>query len=171
MITSRETSHYGFNLLVAKYQQKVYWMVRRMMISHDDTNDVVQNVFLRIWLNIPSFRRESALYTWIYRITVNETISALRKKRLLLFLPIHDLEADLARTLQADPYITGTSVQIKLQRALLKLPTKQRLVFNLKFFEEMTYEEMSEILGTSVGALKASYHFANKRIEQYLNSI
>ncbi len=164
LLRNPETSRYGFGLLVRNYQEKIYYLVRRMLISHDDTNDVVQNIFLKIWMNHTSFRGEASLYTWIYRITVNETISVLRKKRNFLFLPIHDYEHELSESLECDTWFDGDQAALKLQKAILRLPVKQRLVFNLKYFEEMPYEEMSRILGTSVGALKASYHYATKRL-------
>lgn len=163
-----DTRRNAFNLLVRKYQQKVYWMVRKMVIDHDDSNDITQEVFIKAWSALEKFRGDSQLYTWLYRIATNESINFLNKKRKRFFIPINDVEAELADKLESDPLIAGDEIQLKLQKALLKLPEKQRLVFNLKYFEELPYEDISEITGTSVGALKASYHFATKKIEEFL---
>lgn len=139
-----------------------------MVIDHDDADDLVQEVFVKIWKNIDGFREEAQLYTWIYRIATNECLNFLRKKRKRFFLPIHDLQDDLTQKLESGSYISGDDIQVKLQKALLTLPDKQRLVFNMKYFEEMTYDDIAEITGTSVGSLKASYHHAVKKIELYL---
>jgi len=168
MFRNPDTKHYAFNLLVRKYQERLYWQVRKIVISHDDADDVIQNTFLKVWGGLENFREDSQLFTWLYRIATNEALTFLKKKRTKLFLPIVDVEQQLARTLEGDPFIDGDSTALKLQKALLKLPEKQRLVFNMKYFEEMKYEEISEILGTSVGALKASFHHAVKKIEKFL---
>jgi RNA polymerase sigma-70 factor (ECF subfamily) len=170
LLKKKDSRNYGFNLLVRTYQKQVYWHVRRMVIDHEDANDVVQNTFLKIWKNIDRFREDSKLYTWIYRIATNETISFLNKKRSFLFVPIVNVENKLSETLKEDPYFKGDEIQYKLQQAILKLPEKQRLVFNMKYFENLKYETISEILGTSVGALKASYHHAVKKIEDFISS-
>ena len=141
-----------------------------MLIDHNDTDDAVQETFLKIWKNLKNFRADSKLYTWIYRIATNEALIALKKKKRRFFLPIADHEHKLAKTLEDDPELSGDQIQLKLQKAILSLPEKQRLVFNLKYFEEMKYTDMSEVLGTSVGALKASYHIAVKKIEEKLKS-
>ncbi len=159
----------AFNEMVKKYQQKVYWMVRKMVIDHDDSNDVTQEVFIKAWNGIDSFRGESQLYTWLYRIASNEAINFLNKKKRRLQVSLEDMDKELEDKLESDPLVGGDEIQLKLQKALLKLPEKQKLVFNLKYFEELPYEEISEITGTSVGALKASYHWAVKKIEDYLN--
>ncbi|ODS81920.1 MAG: RNA polymerase subunit sigma [Cytophagaceae bacterium SCN 52-12] len=159
----------AFNEMVKKYHQKVYWMVRKMVIDHDDSNDVTQEVFIKAWNGIDSFRGESQLYTWLYRIASNEAINFLNKKKRRLQVSLEDMERELEDKLESDPLIGGDEIQLKLQKALLKLPEKQKLVFNLKYFEELPYEAISEITGTSVGALKASYHWAVKKIEDYLN--
>lgn len=164
-----ENRHYAFNLLVKKYQQKVYWHIRRIIIDHDDTNDVVQNSFLKIWSNLEKFREESQLFTWIYRISTNEAINFLNQKRSKYFIPIVNIEKQLSDSLKADPYFKGDAIQRKLQQAILTLPEKQRIVFNMKYFEGIKYEDMSKILDTSVGALKASFHIAVKKIEKYLS--
>lgn len=162
------TRSYAFNLLVKKYQQKLYSLIRRMVISHDDTDDVLQNTFIKVFSNLEKFREDSQLYTWLYRIASNEALNFLNKKRTRFLVPIVDVEHKLAKSLESDPYFKGDAIQMKLQQAILRLPEKQRLVFNMKYFEEMKYEDMSEVLGTSVGALKASYHHAVKKIEDFL---
>jgi len=159
----------AFNALVKKYQQKVYWMVRKMLIDHDDSNDVTQEIFIKIWSSLDNFRGDSQLYTWIYRIASNETINFLNKKKRKSQVPLEDVQRTLEDQLETDPLIGGDEIQMKLQKALLQLPEKQRLVFNFKYFEDLSYEEISEITGTSVGALKASYHWAVKKIEDFLN--
>lgn len=164
-----ETRRNAFNQLVRKYQQKVYWLVRKMVVDHDDANDITQDVFIKAWTALENFRGDSKFYTWLYRIASNESINFLNKKRKRFFVPIHDVENELSEKLEADPLISGDAIQLKLQKALLKLPEKQRLVFNFKYYEELPYEEISEITGTSVGALKASYHWAVKKIEDFLN--
>ena len=166
-----ETRNYGFNLLVRKYQQKIYWLVRKMVISHDDADDLTQDVFIKVHKHLHTFRQDSQLYTWIYRIATNECLNFLQRKKRRFFMPIGDLQGELAAKLVASPHITGDEIQIRLQKALLTLPDKQRLVFNMKYFEELKYREISDILGTSEGALKASYHIAVKKIEDFLKGI
>ncbi len=156
----------GFNLLLSRYQEKIYWHVRRMLISHDDTDDVVQEIFIKIWNNLSKFRGDSALYTWIYRIATNEALGFLNKKKKKYLLPLSDVSNRLANSLENDAFFTGDKYQLKFQQALLTLPDKQRLVFNMKYFEYMKYEEISAITGVTVGALKASYHHAVKKIEK-----
>ena len=163
-----DSRNYGFNLLVRKYQQKVYWHIRKMVIDHDDSDDLVQEVFVKVWKNIDAFREDSQLFTWIYRIATNECLNFLKKKRNRFFLPIHDVANELSTRLDSDPHMDGDKIQIKLQKALLTLPDKQRMVFNMKYFDEMKYEEISEITDTSVGSLKANYHHAVKKIEEFL---
>lgn len=165
-----ESKNYSFNLLVRKYQQKIYFHIRRILIDHDDADDATQETFLKVWKNLDSFREESQLFTWIYRIATNEALAHLRKQRTKFFIPIVNVEKKLSRTLQDDNFFKGDEVQLKLQQAILTLPEKQRLVFNMKYYDEMKYEEMSAVLGTSVGALKASYHHAVKKIEEYLKN-
>lgn len=163
-----DSKNYGFNLLVRIYQQKIYWHIRKMVIDHDDADDLTQEVFIKIHKHIDSFRQDSQLYTWIYRIATNECLNFLQRKKRRFFLPIGDVESELAGKLASSPYVSGDEVQLKLQKALLKLPDKQRLVFNMKYFDDLSYEEISEITTTSVGALKASYHHAVKKIENLL---
>ena len=160
----------AFTLLLSKYQERVYWHIRKMVIDHDDADDLTQETFVKVWHHLGEFKGEAQLYTWVYRIATNECLGFLRKKRRRFFIPIHDVERELESKLSASTLIQGDEVQLKLQKALLKLPEKQRLVFNMKYFDEMKYEDMSTILSTSVGALKASYHLAVKKIEEYLNA-
>jgi RNA polymerase sigma-70 factor (ECF subfamily) len=163
-----ESTNLAFNLIVRKYQEKIYWHIRKIIISHDDTDDVMQNTFIKVWKALDSFREASGLYTWIYRIATNEALTFLNQKKKKYFLPLVDVQKQLADTLETDDYYSGDEMQLKLQKALLTLPEKQRLVFNMKYFDDMKYEEIAEILKTSVGALKASYHHAVKKIEKYL---
>ena len=162
--------NYAFNLLVRKYGQKLYWVVRRLVIDHDDTDDLMQNVWVKVWQNLESFKAESQLYTWLYRISANEALTFLNKKKKKFFLSLVDVEAELSEKVEADPGISGDEIQLKLQKAILSLPEKQRLVFQMRYYDEMPYEEMSQVLGTSVGALKASYHHAAKKIEAYITT-
>lgn len=165
-----EKRNYGFNLLVREYQQRIYWHIRKMVIDHDDADDLVQDVFIKVWNNLDTFREDSKLYTWIYRIATNECLNFLRKKKNKFFLPIHDVNSELSKKLDNSPHIDGDEIQMKLQKALLKLPDKQRMVFNMKYFDDMKYEEIAEITETSVGGLKASYHHAVKKIEELLKT-
>lgn len=159
---------YAFNLLVKKYQRKIYSQVRRMVIDHEDTNDILQNIFIKMWKGLKGFEDKSQLSTWIFRIAVNESLTFLKKKRTKFFIPFVDIEKNLSEKLQSDPYMQESRIELKLQTAILMLPEKQRLVFNMRYYEEMPYEQMSDILETSVGALKASYHHAAKKIELFL---
>ena len=165
------TREEAFRLLLKKYQQKIYWHVRRMVIDHDDADDVVQDIFVKVWKNLGNFREDSQLYTWLYRIATNECITFLNKKKQKQNVSLDDdTTAYLAETLADGNYFNGDKAQTKLQQALLTLPEKQKLVFNMKYFEDMKYDEISEVLGTSVGALKASYHLAVKKIEAFFNN-
>lgn len=168
-LRDEETRNYGFNLLVREYQERIYWHVQKMVIDHDDADDLVQDVFIKVWKNIDKFRADAKLYTWVYRIATNECLSFLAKKKRRFFLPIHDVESELSNKIDTNTDLDGDEIQVKLQKALLKLPNKQRIVFNMKYFEEMKYEEIAEITATSVGALKASYHHAVKKIEDILS--
>jgi RNA polymerase sigma factor (sigma-70 family) len=168
-IRNPETRNYGFNMLVREYQKRIYWHVRKMVIDHDDADDVTQEVFIKIHKSIGNFREDAQLYTWIYRIATNECLTFLQRKKRRFFLPIGDVEGELCNLLENSPQLSGDEVQLKLQKALLKLPDKQRLVFNMKYFDDMPYEQISEITQTSVGALKASYHHAVKKIEDFLS--
>lgn len=161
----------GFRLLLRAYQEKLYWHIRRMVIDHEDANDVLQNVFLKVYRSIQQFEGKSKLYTWLYRIATNETLTFLKQKRKRSTVSIGKDEFDLVNTLKADSFFEGSEVMYKLQQAILQLPDKQRLVFNMRYHEEMSYREMSLILDTSVGALKASYHHAVRKIEEYIKKL
>ncbi len=165
---NEQTRNYAFNLLVREYQKRLYWHIRKIIIDHDDTDDVLQNVFIKVWKNLSNFKEKSQLFTWMYRIATNESINFLNQKKKRAGIPLDDVSAFLANNLEGDSYYKGDEIQTKLQKAILTLPDKQRIVFNMKYFDEMKYEEMSKILETSVGALKASYHHAVKKIETYL---
>ena len=163
-----ETRNFAFNQLVRIYQQKVYWHIRKMVIDHDDADDLTQETFIKIWKALDNFKGDSQLFTWIYRIATNECLNHLAKKKKRFFLPINDITEELSNKIDNSSLISGDEIQLKLQKALLTLPDKQRLVFNMKYYDEMKYEEISEITGTSVGALKASYHLAVKKVEEHL---
>jgi RNA polymerase sigma-70 factor (ECF subfamily) len=160
----------AFSVVVQKYQEQIYWLIRKMALSHEDTNDVMQNTFLKAWSGLDSFRGDSQITTWLHRIAINETYTFLSSAQLRNSGNALDLEDAMVQNLRSDTYFSGDEVQLKLQRAILTLPPKQRLVFNMKYFEDRKYEEMEEILGTSVGALKASYHHAVKKIEEFLST-
>jgi len=165
---NESTRHYAFNLIVRKYQQRVYYHIRRMVIIHDDANDVTQNTFIKVWKGLDNFREDSQLFTWLYRIATNESLSFLRKKRTRFFLQLVDVENELSNSISSDPGMSPASVEMKLQKAILTLPQQQRVVFNFRYYDNMKYEQMSEILGVTEGALKASYHHAVKKVEKYL---
>ena len=155
-------------MIVAQYSEQLYWQIRRMVLSHEDANDLLQNTFIKAWTSIDYFRGEAKLSTWLYRIALNECLTFLSKQRATATLSLDDSEADVIQKLEGDAYFSGDRAQLLLQKALLTLPEKQRMVFNLKYYQDMKYEEMSEIFGTTVGALKASYHHAVKKIEKFL---
>ena len=158
----------AFECIVYEYSEQLYWQIRRMVLSHEDANDLLQNTFIKAWINIDYFRAEAKLSTWLYRIALNECLTFLNKQRAASTVSLDDPEADALQKLESDPYFSGDKAEMALQKALLALPEKQRMVFNLKYYQEMKYEEMSDIFGTSVGALKASYHHAVKKIEKFL---
>lgn len=169
LFASESTRDRAFGLLMKHYQKRLYWHIRKMVIDHDEADDLVQETLIKAWRGLEKFRDESALYTWLYRIATNACLTHLANKRKRFFLPIHDIGPELERQLQASvPLEQASSIEYKLQQALLRLPDKQRLVFNLRYYDEMPYDEMSQILGTSVGALKASYHHAYHKVEQFL---
>ncbi len=163
-----DQKNYAFNLIVRKYQERLYWHIRKIVIVHDDTDDLLQDTFMKVWKGLANFREESQLYTWLYRIATNEALSFLKNKRKKYLLPIVDVEKELSSDLEGDSYFDGDELQNSLQKAILKLPEKQRLVFNMRYFDEIKYEDMAKILDTSVGALKASYHHAVKKLENML---
>lgn len=158
----------AFEVIVNRYSEQLYWQIRRMVLSHDDANDLLQNTFIKAWMHIEYFRGEAKIATWLYRIALNECLTFLSKQQNNPSVPLDDPQADVASRLESDPFFNGDETQLLLQKAIRTLPEKQRLVFNLKYYQEMKYEEISSILGTSVGALKATYHYAVKKIEAFL---
>lgn len=168
LIQNKATKEKGFNLLLDKYQERMYWNIRRIVISHEDANDVLQNTCVKIWRALDNFKAQSAMYTWLYRISVNESLQHLKQQKNKIFIREEEVQTQLLEKLEADVFFEGDEIERKLQQAIILLPKKQRLVFNMKYYEELKYEEISEVLGTSVGALKASYHLALKKLEQYL---
>lgn len=165
---NESTRERAFTLIIKKYQEKLYWHIRRMVVAHEDTNDVLQNMFIKVWKNLESFREDSQLYTWLYRIATNESLTFLEKAKKRQSISISDEESPVAHKLQSETDYDGNKVEWKLQQAIQRLPEKQKAVFNLRYFEEMPYEEMSRVLETSQGALKASYHHAVKKIEEFI---
>jgi RNA polymerase sigma-70 factor (ECF subfamily) len=158
----------AFTKLVRKYQERLYWHIRRMVIEHEDTNDILQNVFIKVWKNLGEFREESNLYTWLYRIGTNEALTWMDQQKRKASVSLNDNEDLFSDKLTAQKDFDPNKIEWKLQQAILRLPEKQRIVFNLRYYDEMPYEEMSTVLATSVGALKASYHHAVKKVEQSL---
>ena len=167
-LRSLETRRNAFAAVVKEYGEKLYWQIRKMVLSHDDANDLLQNTFLKAWMNLDNFRGDARLSTWLYKIAINECITFLNKQKSANNVSVDDAESVLLQQLKSDEYFCGDDLQLKLQEAILRLPEKQRLVFNMKYFDDMKYEDMSEILGTSVGELKASYHHAVKKIEEFM---
>jgi RNA polymerase sigma-70 factor, ECF subfamily len=158
----------GFRLIVEKYSSRLYWHIRRLVIIHEDADDILQNTFINAWRSMGDFRNESSLYTWLYTIATNESLTLINKRKKNSMVSIDDLESHFAYSQEGSSWFDGDEAQIKLQNAILQLPEKQRIVFNLKYFDAMTYEEMSKITNTSEGALKASYHHAVKKIEKII---
>ncbi len=162
------TCRSAFNKVIRHYSEPLYWQIRRMVIDHDNANDVLQDTFIKAWTNIENFRGDAKLSTWLYKIAINESITFINKERNKSTSSIDD-DAFLLNNLEADEWFDGDELKIQLQKAINDLPEKQRLVFNMRYYDEMKYEDMSEILGTSVGALKASYHHALKKIESFFS--
>lgn len=158
----------AFTAIIKKYQEKLYWHIRRMLVDHDDTNDVLQNMFIKVWKGLENFREDSQLFTWLYRIATNESLTFLEQQKKKSVVSINGVESGLSNKIKADEGFDANKLEWKLQLAIQKLPEKQRLVFNLRYYDEMPYEEMSRILDTSEGALKASYHHAAKKIEDFI---
>lgn len=166
LLRDEKTRSTAFSSLVKAHSESLYWHIRRMVLSHDDTNDILQNTFIKAWMGIDGFLGNSKILTWLYRIATNETITFINKNSNATFEDIDEH----AVAIEADEWFDGDHLQARLQAAIQTLPPKQRMVFNMKYYDEMKYEEISSILGTSVGALKASYHLAVKKISEYLNS-
>ena len=160
----------AFRELVSQYKERLYWHIRKIILNHDDTDDVLQNTFIKIFRNIHRFKGDSKLYTWMYRIATNESITFINKKAKQQNVTIEAVKEQLISKLESDVYFEGDAIQLQLQKAIATLPHKQQLVFNMKYFENHTYENLSEILDTSVGGLKSSYHIAVKKITAYLKS-
>jgi RNA polymerase sigma factor (sigma-70 family) len=162
------TREQGFTRIIKKYQEKLYWHIRRMVVEHEDANDVLQNMFIKVWNALDNFREDSQLYTWLYRIATNESLTFLEQQKRRSSVSLSDVETGLSNKLKADRYFDAGKAEWKLQLAIQQLPEKQRVVFNLRYYDEMPYEQMSRVLETSEGALKASYHHAVKKIEDYM---
>lgn len=160
----------AFGEVVKEYSEQLYWQIRRMVLSHEDANDLLQNTFIKAWSNLEYFRGDAKMSTWLYRIALNECLNFLNKQRAQNQMSLEDAETNMMNKLESDPYFDGDETQLLFEKAIQTLPEKQRMVFNLKYFQEMKYEDMSEILGTSVGALKASYHHAVKKIQDFLKA-
>lgn len=167
-LTSETSKESAFKDLVSLYKERLYWHIRKIVISHDDADDVLQNTFIKVYKNIHKFKGESKLYSWMYRIATNESLSHLKTSAKIRSITSEELQQQTIDNLQADVYFEGNEIQLKLQKAIASLPYKQQLVFNMRYFDEIKYSEMSKILETSEGALKASYHIATKKIEDYL---
>ncbi len=165
-----KTASAAFDMLMRTYGEQVYWQIRKMVFNHEDANDLLQNCFLKAWNNLHHFRGDAKLSTWLYKIAVNETINFLNKEKQRQGLSEDADDSFILNNIESDEYFDGDELQKQFQKAISTLPDKQRLVFNMRYFDEMKYEDMSEILGTSVGALKASYHHAVKKVTDYLES-
>lgn len=170
LFAQEATKHKAFEVLVDKYQRKIYYYIRKMVIDHDDADDITQDVFLKAWKNLEKFKGEAGIYTWLYRIATNETLNFLTKKRKRYFIPFDDVANELENKLLNTHNLSGDEISLRLERAILRLPDKQRVIFNLRYFEEMPYKEMQEVLGTSEGGLKASFHQAVKKLEKWLGA-
>ena len=164
------TKEKAYTGIIKKYQEKLYWHIRRMVVSHDDTDDVLQNVFIRVWKGLENFREDSQLYTWLYRIATNECLTFLEQQKKRASVSLNEIESGISEKIRADENFDANKLEWKLQLAIQQLPEKQRVVFQLRYYEEMPYEEMSRVLDTSEGALKASYHHAVKKIEEYIKN-
>ena len=169
-LLSPETQEVAFKKLLADYKERLYWHIRKIVINHEDADDVLQNTFIKVFENVSKFKGNSNIYTWMYKIATHESLNLLSKKSRKLGISNEEWIEKRADQLESDVYFEGDAMQLKLQKAIATLPEKQRLVFNMRYFEEMKYEKMSEILETSVGGLKASYHHALKKIKHKINS-
>ncbi len=165
-----KTQQKAFRELVSTYKERLYWHIRRMVTHHEDADDVLQNTFIKVFRSIDKFKGDSKLYSWMYRIATNEAITFINQRAKKAGISSEEIQNQLVNNLQADVYFEGDEIQLQLQKAIATLPQKQQLVFNMKYFEDITYNDMSEVLDTSVGALKASYHHAVKKIEQFLTT-
>lgn len=168
---AKKEEQQAFRLLVNKYKERLYWHIRKILISHEDTDDVLQNVFVKIWQGLKEFRYEAKLFTWMYRIATNEALNFLSEKRRKVYGNLDEISAFLENTLESDGYFSGDEIQKELQKAILTLTDRQRVIFNMKYFDDLSYEDISQILGTAVGTLKATYHNAVKKIEASLKIV
>ena len=164
------TKEKAFTAIIKKYQEKLYWHLRRLVVDHEDANDVLQNVFIKVWRGLENFREDSQLYTWLYRIATNEALTFLEQQKKRSTMSLSDVEEGLSNKVKSDTNFDANKLEWKLQMAIQHLPEKQRVVFNLRYYDEMPYQEMSRILETSEGALKASYHHAAKKIEEFIKN-
>ncbi|MDD2674472.1 sigma-70 family RNA polymerase sigma factor [Flavobacterium petrolei] len=169
-LLSPKTHNQAFQRLIADYQRPLYNHIRNIVLNHDDTDDVLQNTFIKVFQNLKNFKGESKLFSWMYRIATNEALTFLKQKSKISGISSETLQNKTLDNLEADVFFDGNDIQIKLQKAIALLPEKQQLIFKMKYFEELKYEEISEILGTSVGGLKASYHIAVKKIEAFVST-
>ncbi|MFD0962840.1 RNA polymerase sigma factor [Pseudofulvibacter geojedonensis] len=169
-LKNQNTLPNAFKELVKQYKERLYWHIRKIVINHDDTDDVLQNTFIKVYKNIGNFKEESKLYSWMYRIATNEAITFINQRAKKSNSSTEEVQQSLLNNLEADNYFDGNAAQIKLQQAIATLPQKQQLVFNMKYFDNVKYQDMSEILETSVGALKSSYHIAVKKIEDFIKN-
>ena len=168
LFKASETKEKGFTAILKKYQEKLYWHIRRMVIDHEDANDVLQNMFIKVWNALENFREDSQLYTWLYRIATNECLTFLEQQKKRSSISLSDVENGLSNRLKSETGFDANKLEWKLQMGIQRLPEKQRLVFNLRYYDEMPYEQMSKVLETSEGALKASYHHAARKIEDFI---
>ncbi|WP_114492151.1 RNA polymerase sigma factor [Candidatus Ulvibacter alkanivorans] len=169
-LQSEDDREAAFRSLVSQYKQRLYWHIRKIVLDHDDADDVLQNTFIKVYKNIDSFKGQSKLYTWMYRIATNESLTFLKRKARRANTTLEEVKENALANLEADVYFEGDQIQLQLQKAIAELPEKQQLIFNMKYFEDHTYEELSEILDTSVGGLKSSYHIAVKKVTAFLKS-
>ncbi len=170
MLQGSGSAERGFRMLMEKYKERLYWQIRRMVVDHEDANDVLQNCFIKVFRSIHTFEGKAKLYTWLYRVATNEAITFINKRKQRFAASLDSPDNNLSNRLKADAWFDGDSAQVRLQEAIAGLPERQKLVFNLRYFDEMSYQDMSEMLGTSEGALKASFHHAVKKVEAFLTS-
>lgn len=171
LFQQEEREEYAFRLLVNKYRERLYWHIRKIVLSHEDADDILQNVFVKIWQSLKEFRFESKLYTWMYRIATNEALNFLSEKRRKVYGNSDEISGFLENTLESDPFFCGDDIQKELQKAILTLSDRQRVVFNMKYFDDMPYEDIAQVLEVAVGTLKATYHNAVKKIEASLKIV
>ncbi len=171
LVRDQATRDRGFRMMVVTYQERIYWHIRKIVLDHEDANDILQNTFIKVYRGIDKFKGDSKLYTWLYRIASNESITFINKRKKKAIASLDNDDYDLANRLRADHFFDGDELQILLQKALDTLPTKQKLVFNMKYFDDMSYQEISDVLDTSIGGLKASYHHAVKKIQLFFKDV